>query len=295
MAKLLLGKEVADALDAQTGIYAERLRAEGIVPTLAVLRVGENPGDESYLRSMALRAERTGVRLVHRTFPEHVEQAALLAAINAVNADGAVHGALLLRPLPAHLRGETHAICNRLATLKDVDGMTDGSLAAVFAGASGQGFAPCTAQACMETLDHYGIDCAGKRAVVLGRSLVVGRPAAMLLLGRNATVTVCHTQTHDLPAICREADILISAAGSLGCITRDHVRPGQTVLDVSMNFDPEKRTARGLGGFAGDAVFDAVAPVVAAITPVPGGIGGVTASVLMRHTVESAQRRRELP
>lgn len=295
MAKLLLGKEVSDALDAQTRLRADRLRAEGIIPTLAVLRVGENPGDESYLRSIALRAERTGIRLVHRAFPEHVEQAALLAAVDDVNADGALHGALLLRPLPPHLRMAAHAICNRLAVDKDVDGMTDGSLAAVFAGVSGQGFAPCTAQACMETLDHYGIDCAGKRAVILGRSLVVGRPVAMLLLSRNATVTVCHTHSPDTAALCREADILISAAGSLGCVTQSHVRPGQTVLDVSMNFDPQKRTARGLGGFVGDAVFDAVAPVVAAITPVPGGIGGVTASVLMRHTVESAQRRRGMP
>jgi methylenetetrahydrofolate dehydrogenase (NADP+)/methenyltetrahydrofolate cyclohydrolase len=150
------------------------------------------------------------------------------------------------------------------------------------------GFAPCTAQACMEILDYYGIDCKGKNAVVIGRSLVVGKPAAMMLLGKNATVTVCHTKTVDLPAIARKAEILVSAAGKLGSLTKDFVSPGQIVIDVSINWDPAKKD--GKGGIAGDAVFADVEPIVAAITPVPGGVGTVTSSVLIGHVVEAAER-----
>jgi len=165
--------------------------------------------------------------------------------------------------------------------------MTDLSNAGVFMGKK-LGFAPCTPQACMEILDYYGIDCKGKNAVVIGRSLVVGKPAAMMLLGKNATVTVCHTKTVDLPAIARQADILVSAAGVLNSLTRDFVRPGQIVIDVSINWDPSKKD--GKGGIAGDAVFSEVEPIVEAITPVPGGVGTVTSSVLVGHVVEAAER-----
>ena len=165
--------------------------------------------------------------------------------------------------------------------------MTDLSNAGVFMGKK-LGFAPCTPQACMEILDYYGIDCKGKNAVVIGRSLVVGKPAAMMLLGKNATVTVCHTKTVDLPAIARQADILVSAAGVLNSLTKDFVRPGQIVIDVSINWDPSKKD--GKGGIAGDAVFSEVEPVVEAITPVPGGVGTVTSSVLVGHVVEAAER-----
>ena len=152
------------------------------------------------------------------------------------------------------------------------------------------GFAPCTPAACMEILDHYGIDCTGKKAVVIGRSLVVGKPAAMMLMGKNATVTVCHTRTKDVPAVTREADIVISAAGVLKSLTKEYVRPGQIVVDVSINWDAEKITSRGKGGIAGDAVFEEVEPIVDAITPVPGGVGAVTTSVLIGHVVEAAKR-----
>ena len=182
------------------------------------------------------------------------------------------------------------SIINRLDPAKDVDGMTDGSNAGVFMGKE-LGFAPCTPAACMEILDYYGIDCTGKKAVVIGRSLVVGKPAAMMLMGRNATVTVCHTRTKDVPAITREADILVSAAGVLNSLTKEYVRPGQIVVDVSINWDPEKVNAKGgKGAIAGDAVFDEVEPIVEAITPVPGGVGAVTTSVLIGHVVEAAQR-----
>jgi methylenetetrahydrofolate dehydrogenase (NADP+)/methenyltetrahydrofolate cyclohydrolase len=152
------------------------------------------------------------------------------------------------------------------------------------------GYAPCTPAACMEILDHYGIDCKGKKAVVIGRSLVVGKPAAMMLMAKNATVTMCHTRTVDPAAICREADIIISAAGVLGSLTKDFVREGQIVIDVSMNWNPEKITSKGKGGMSGDAVYEEVEPIVEAITPVPGGVGAVTTSVLMKHVVEAAEK-----
>ena len=165
--------------------------------------------------------------------------------------------------------------------------MTDLSNAGVFMGKK-LGFAPCTPQACMEILDYYGIDCTGKKAVVIGRSLVVGKPAAMMLLGKNATVTVCHTKTRDVAAVARQADILVSAAGVLNSLTKDYVSPGQIVIDVSINWDPTKK--EGKGGIAGDAKFDEVEPIVGAITPVPGGVGSVTTSVLIGHVVEAAER-----
>ena len=167
--------------------------------------------------------------------------------------------------------------------------MTHLSNAGVFEGQD-LGYAPCTPAACMEILDHYGIDCKGKKAVVIGRSLVVGKPAAMMLMAKNATITMFHTRTVDPAAICREADIIISAAGVLKSLTKDFVRPGQVVIDVSMNWDAEKVTSKGNGGMSGDAVFDEVEPIVEAITPVPGGVGAVTTSVLIGHVVEAAAR-----
>ena len=192
----------------------------------------------------------------------------------------AVHGCLLLRPLPPHLRGEESDLCARLAPDKDVDGMTPESAAAVFTG-QGRGFSPCTAEACMALLRHYGIDSCGRHAVVIGRSPVVGRPVSMLLLRENATVTVCHTKTPDTAALTRQADIIITAAGAVNSLTAAHVRPGQTVLDVSMNWNGT--------AICGDADFPAVSSIVDAITPVPGGVGAVTSAVLMAHTVRAAE------
>ena len=169
--------------------------------------------------------------------------------------------------------------------------MTHLSNAGVFEGLNNLGYAPCTPAACMEILDYYGIDCKGKNAVVIGRSLVVGKPAAMMLMGKNATVTVCHTKTVNTAEICRNADIIGSAAGVLCSLNKDFVRPGQVVIDVSMNWDPNKVTSKGVGGMSGDAVSDEVEPIVDAITPVPGGVGSVTTSVLMKHVVEAAEKR----
>jgi len=289
MAKRLLGKEVNEALVASLQTRAAALKEKGVTPTLAILRLGENPSDLSYEKGATKRAEEIGVAIKNFILPEASTKEEVLAVIDEINADDAIHGCLMFRPLPKHLKADQDEICNRLAPKKDVDSMTHMSNAGVFEGQD-LGYAPCTPAACMEILDHYGIDCKGKKAVVIGRSLVVGKPAAMMLMAKNATVTVCHTRTVDPAAICREADIIISAAGVLNSLTKDFVREGQIVIDVSMNWNPEKITSKGKGGMCGDAIFDEVEPIVEAITPVPGGVGAVTTSVLMKHVVEAAEK-----
>ena len=289
MAKRLLGKEVNEALVASLQSRTAALREKGVTPTLGIIRLGENPSDLSYEKGATKRAEEVGVAVKNYILPETATKEEVLAVIDQVNADDTVHGVLMFRPLPKHLKADQDEICNRLAPKKDVDSMTHMSNAGVFEGQD-LGYAPCTPAACMEILDHYGIDCKGKKAVVIGRSLVVGKPAAMMLMAKNATVTVCHTRTVDPAAICREADIIISAAGVLNSLTKDFVREGQIVIDVSMNWNPEKITSKGKGGMCGDAIFDEVEPIVGAITPVPGGVGAVTTSVLMKHVVEAAEK-----
>ncbi len=285
MAKLLTGREAAAALTAALQHRCAALARRGVTPKLVILRCGGDEADGAYLRGALKRGALCGVDVEVRSLPENVPPQALLDAIDAVNGDASVHGCLLLRPLPPHLRTAEPDICDRLLPEKDVDGMTDASAAAVYLGRA-EGFAPCTAEAVTVLLDHYGIDCAGKRAVVIGRSPVVGRPAAMLLLARNATVTVCHTRTADLPAVTRTADIIVTAAGAAGSLTADHVRPGQTVIDVSVNWDAAQNTA------VGDA-DDSAASIVDAVTPVPGGVGAVTSTVLMAHVIRAAERAAE--
>ena len=253
MAKQLLGKEVNEALVAALQTRTAALKEKGVQACLGIIRLGENPSDLSYEKGATKRAEEVGVAVKNYILPETATKEEVLKVIDEVNADDSVHGVLMFRPLPKHLKADQDKICNRLAPKKDVDSMTHMSNAGVFEGQD-LGYAPCTPAACMEILDHYGIDCKGKNAVVIGRSLVVGKPAAMMLLGKNATVTVCHTKTVDTAAVCREADILISAAGVLGSLTKDFVRPGQIVIDVSMNWNPEKITSKGKGGMSGDAV-----------------------------------------
>lgn len=281
MATLFKGAEVNADLNARIMKDVEALKAKGVVPTLAIVRVGERPDDLSYERGATKRADTLGVAVEKFVLPQDVEQEKLLEVIRDINANNKIHGVLLFRPLPKHL--DEALICNTLAPEKDIDGITDLSNAGVFAGKA-LGFAPCTPSACMEILDHYGIDCTGKKAVVVGRSLVVGKPAAMMLIKKNATVTVCHTRTKDMPAVCREADILIVAAGRAGVVGEEYVRPGQIVIDVGINWNEEKQK------LCGDVDFDAVEPIVEAITPVPGGVGTVTTSVLVGHVVEAAKR-----
>lgn len=204
MAKLLLGKEVTDALNANLQTRTAALREKGVTPTLGIIRVGENPSDLSYEKGAVKRAELVGVNVVKFVLPEDATKADVLAAIDKVNADDSIHGVLMFRPLPKHLKADQTEICNRLDPKKDVDCMTDLSNAGVFEGRSDLGFAPCTPAACMEILDYYGIDCKGKNAVVIGRSLVVGKPAAMMLMGKNATVTVCPHQDRQHRRDCPE-------------------------------------------------------------------------------------------
>ena len=281
MAKQLLGKEVTAALNERIKADVAKLQEKGINPTLCIIRVGENGSDISYEKGATKRCETLGVACEKILLPADVSQDELLATIDKVNKDDHIHGVLLFRPLPKHLNQSV--IGNALDPAKDVDCMTDGSMSGVFTGKK-LGFPPCTPQACMEILDHYGVDCTGKKAVVIGRSLVVGKPAAMMLLKKNATVTICHTKTVDMPAVAREADILVVAAGRAGVVGADYVREGQTVIDVGINVNAE-------GKLCGDVDYAAVEPIVDAITPVPGGVGSVTTSVLVGHVVEAAMRK----
>ena len=289
MAKQLLGKEVNEALVAALQIRTAALKEKGVQPTLGIIRLGENPSDLSYEKGATKRAEEVGVAVKNYILPETATKEEVLQVIDEVNADASVHGVLMFRPLPKHLKNDQDEICNRLAPCKDVDSMTHMSNAGVFEGQD-LGYAPCTPAACMEILDHYGIDCKGKNAVVIGRSLVVGKPAAMMLMAKNATVTVCHTRSVNVPEICKGADIIVTAAGVLNSLTKDYVREGQIVIDVSMNWNPEKITSKGKGGMSGDCIYDEVEPIVGAITPVPGGVGAVTTTVLMKHVVEAAEK-----
>ena len=291
MAKLLLGKEVNEALVADLQNRSAALREKGNAPCLGIIRVGARPDDLSYEKGAIKKGETVGIDVKVFELPEDASREDVLAVIDQVNADASVHGVLMFQPFPAHLRPFQREICNRLDPKKDMDCLTDLSSAGVYQGRSDLGYAPCTPAACMEILDFYGIDCKGKNAVVIGRSLVVGKPAGMMLMGKNATVTTCHTRTVNTAEICRNADIIVSAAGVLNSLTADFVRPGQIVIDVSINWDANKPNARGtLGAIAGDAKFDEVEPIVEAITPVPGGVGSVTTSVLMKHVVEAAEK-----
>jgi len=279
MAETLKGADVVSALNSKMISDIENLRSKGITPTLAILRVGERADDVSYEKTATKRCQTVGVAVKSIVLPNDVTQDELMSNIASLNGDNSVHGVLIFRPLPEHLSDE--AVRTALKPEKDIDGITDGSLAGVFTG-SAEGFAPCTAQACMEILDHYNLDCTGKRTVVIGRSLVVGKPVAMMLMGKNATVTVCHTRTVDMSAVARNAEILIVAAGQMEGLTKEYFAPGQVVIDVGINWSDEK------GKLCGDVKFEDAEPIVKAITPVPGGVGTVTTSVLVSHVVKAA-------
>ena len=282
MAELLTGKPVAAAINERTAEKVTALREAGIVPTLCIVRVGERPDDLSYERGAIKRAEAVGVNVVKRLFPADVTEEELLISIDEINRDDSIHGVLMFRPLPRHIN--ENRVCNALAPEKDMDGITDLSMAGVYA-QKPLGFPPCTAQAVIELIDHYGIDLKGKNVTVIGRSLVIGKPVTMMLIKKNATVTVCHTRTKDVAGEARHADVLVAAAGSAGMVNADHVHEGQIVIDVGINWSEEKQK------IVGDVEFDEVSPVVSAITPVPGGVGAVTTSVLMSHVADAAAGR----
>ncbi|MBQ6595237.1 MAG: bifunctional 5,10-methylenetetrahydrofolate dehydrogenase/5,10-methenyltetrahydrofolate cyclohydrolase [Clostridia bacterium] len=284
MTELWKGAPVAEAILTDVRGRAEALRRRGIVPTLAVVRVGERQDDLAYERSAVKRCEGCGVA-VRRVLPDAASgQAGLMECLRDLAGDPSVHGILLFQPLPAGYDGAEAR--GAIPPEKDVDGCTAGSQAHVYAGTPG-GFAPCTAEAVVEILRFYGADPAGLRAVVIGRSLVIGRPAAMLLMHANATVTVCHRKTRDAAALAREADILVTAAGEMRSFGAGYMRPGQMVLDVGISWNEAE------GRLCGDVRTEEAQGLVRAVTPVPGGVGAVTGAILVRHAVEAAERQRK--
>ena len=280
MARVLSGREAGAALNEKNREKVERLKAEGISPCLAIVRVGCEPGDLAYERNAEKRCEKAGVLVQKKIFPREAETKELLSMMEELNQDPSVHGVLLLRPLPDELDEEQ--IRNALDPKKDVDAMTDLSMSGVFSGRK-IGFPPCTAVAVMELLDYYGIDPAGKHAVVIGRSLVFGRPAAMLLLQKNATVSILHSRSRNIRDLTCQADLLLCAAGRAGMVTGEMIREGAVVIDVGINEDAE-------GNLCGDVVYEDALLKAEAVTPVPGGVGAVTTAVLVSHVIEAAAR-----
>ena len=283
MARLLRGKPVVEALAERLAPRIAACRTAGVVPTLALLRVGEDPSDLSYERTALKRAEALGVAVRPVALGADATADEVARRLQAVNADDGIHGCLLFRPLPPGL--DDVRLSNLLAPEKDIDGITAMSLAGVFV-AEPHGFPPSTAEACLQLLDHYGIPVEGRHVTIAGRSLVVGRPVSMMLLERDATVTLCHSRTAELPRHTRAADVVICATGKPRFFGPQCYRAGQTVLDVGINFD-------AAGQLCGDVDFEAVEPLLGgegAITPVPGGLGTVTTSVTMAHVVQNAER-----
>ena len=280
MAAILKGAPVVAAMNEANAARCAALSEKGIIPTLAVVRVGAREDDLSYERGVMTRCGKVGVAVRQFLLPADASQDELLDVIQKINADAFIHGCLLFRPLPKQFDDRT--IRAALDPKKDIDGITDGSLVGVFTNTA-IGYPPCTAQACLEILKYYQIPLSGKRAVVVGRSLVVGKPAAMMLDRENATVTMCNSRTQDLPALCREADVVVVAMGRMGAIGGDALREGQVVVDVGIHVNEE-------GKLCGDVRFSEAEPLVDAITPVPGGVGTVTTSVLVGHVVDAAEK-----
>lgn len=282
MANLLKGKDVAQAINLRSKNDVDTLKQLGITPTLAILRVGNNESDLSYEKGAIKRANEVGVDINSIVLDENVDIDTFYKTLENLNNDDSIHGILMLRPLPNYLDNERARLS--INPNKDVDGCTNGSLSGVFTNTE-YGFAPCTAQAAIEILNYYNIDVKGKNIVVIGRSLVVGKPLSMMLLNMNATVTICHTKTIDLPTISRNADIVICAIGKLESLNANYFSDGQTIIDVGISWSEEKQK------LCGDVLFDEVQPLVENITPVPGGVGSVTTSILINHVVEACKRQ----
>lgn len=279
--ELLKGKPVADLICEKVQTEAEELLEKGIYPTLGILRVGHNESDIAYETSAEKKAKSLGMNVEKYIMEVNSTESDVLDVLEVMNNDNNIHGILMFRPLPKGI-DENHVI-NRINPAKDIDGISFESVGGLFTGEK-NGFPPCTAEAAIAILDHYGIEVAGKKVVVIGRSLVIGKPVAMMLLDRNATVTICHSKTkpEDLKALCKEADIIITAAGKIGTVTEEHVNGKQVIVDVGINFNED-------GKMCGDADFEALEGKVEAITPVPGGVGSVTTALLLYHTIEAAK------
>lgn len=280
MAEVLNGRTVASRIRQSVAGRAAELRRRGFIPCLEVVRCSEEPGDISYERGIRSVCEKTGIEVRSAVFHAGTGQEEVVSELRRAGDDCQIHGVILLRPLPADM--DRRYVENSLVISKDMDGMTDGSLESLFTG-NGNGFAPCTPEAVLKILDYYNIAADGKNVVIVGRSLVFGKPVSMLFLERNATVTICHSHTRDLSEITRQADILVTSAGRAGFIGPEYVSEGQTVIDVGINTDKN-------GRLCGDVDYENVARIVSNITPVPGGVGSVTSAVLAEHVVDAAER-----
>ena len=277
--EILKGLPVANAINDK---LMEQVKSiEGPLPHLAMIRVGERPDDCSYERGAVKKMDKVGVRCTTYTFDADIDNETFQAEFDKINENPDIDGILMLRPLPKQL--DEKQIENKIDPRKDLDGISPLNLAKVYAGDE-SGYATCTAEAVIEMVDYAGIDIKGKRVTVVGRSLVIGKPVSMLLMKRNATVTVCHTKTVDMEGTCKNAEILVAAAGSARMIKKDYVAEGAIVVDVGINVDEE-------GNLCGDVDFDAITDIAAIATPVPGGVGSVTTSVLAKHLVKAAMAR----
>jgi methylenetetrahydrofolate dehydrogenase (NADP+)/methenyltetrahydrofolate cyclohydrolase len=279
-AQLIDGNALSRQLRADVGARVQTLKARGITPGLAVILVGDNPASQVYVRNKVKACEDTGMHSVLETWPAAMGEAELLARVDALNNDATIHGILVQLPLPAHI--DAQKVIEAISPAKDVDGFHVASAGALMTGLPG--FWPCTPHGCMKMLEHIGYELRGKHAVVIGRSNIVGKPMALMLLQANATVTVCHSGTKDLAAHTRQADVIVAAVGKRNVLTADMVKPGAVVIDVGMNRNEA-------GKLCGDVDFDAVKAVAGWITPVPGGVGPMTITMLMANTLESAERQ----
>ncbi len=275
----LRGLPVANAINEE--LIKEAAQLQGTKPHLAIIRVGERPDDMSYERGATKKMEKVGFDSTSYTFPADIDNDTFQKEFDKINEDTAIDGILLLRPLPKHL--DEKAIELRIDPRKDLDGISPMNLAKVYAGDE-TGYAPCTAEAVVEMLDYANIDLTGKRVTVVGRSLVIGKPVTMLLMKKNATVTVCHTRTKDMAAECRKAEIVIAAAGVAKMINADYISQDSVVIDVGINVDEA-------GNLCGDVDYDAISTVASIASPVPGGVGSVTTSVLAKHLLRAAKVR----
>lgn len=281
MTRILKGKQVADAINQKSIASNERLRQHNITPTLAIFRVGENEADISYEKSAIKKCNEVGVEVIVNTFDLNVSEKEFYKKLDEANNDNSIHGILVFRPLPKQFN-DNH-LRNYINPDKDIDGCSNDSLAGIFINQR-IGFVPCTSQSAIEILDYYGIDIQGKNVVVIGRSLVIGKPVSMLLLNRNATVTICHSKTKDIANIASKADILISAIGKSEMIDRSYTNEKQTIIDIGITWNEKKQK------ICGDVDYDDVVDYVDAITPVPGGVGAVTSAVLANHVIQAALR-----
>ena len=255
------------------------LKARGLIPGLAVVLVGDNPASQVYVRNKVKACEQAGLHSVLAHLPADLSEAALLAKVAQLNQDPTIHGILVQLPLPAHI--DAHKVIEAIDPAKDVDGFHVASAGALMTGLPG--FWPCTPHGCMKMLEHIGYPLSGKHAVVIGRSNIVGKPMALMLLAQNATVTICHSRTTNLKAMCLQADVIVAAVGQRNTVTADMVKPGAVVIDVGMNRDDA-------GKLCGDVDFEGVRQVAGYITPVPGGVGPMTIAMLLVNTLESAKR-----